>query len=92
MNFDNIKKQAEEMKQEMKSEKTQERHVLITKYNYLYTMTPTLFEVIYKNEMDCSAILDSLIESAKKKKTQYDADVEVGEKLANIYIHPNIKK
>lgn len=64
------------------------------KYIYLSSNSPTLFEMVYKDEGPYLEQLKFMIENANKIKrkelSQYDADVEVGANLANKYIYPNI--
>jgi len=88
MDLDKIKQQSLEMKQDIENENLPNKKSYIDKYNYIYRMSPTLFEVIYKNEINHVPILNSLISIKKKNKPKYDADVEAGEELANIYLYP----
>ncbi len=67
-----------------------------TKYNYLFTHTPTLFELLYKSkdiDIDQLKFMISQAEKIKKKEiTQHDADVTIGQKLADTYITPVVEK
>ena len=63
-------------------------------YSYLAEKAPTLFDIVYKNEIDYVDYVKYMITNAVKvgnnELSQYDADVVVGQKLADDYIHPNI--
>ena len=64
------------------------------RYNYLSDNIPTLFDLVYKGDESYKRQLDFMISYAKKINNdgmpQYDADVKVGQRLAEDYIYPNI--
>lgn len=64
------------------------------KYNYMSGKTPTLFEIVYKNEGNYLEYLNFMINNAHKLQrnevNQYDADVTVGTKLAKDFVYSNI--
>lgn len=65
------------------------------KYDYLATYVPTLFDLLYKNNDVDIEQLTFMISQAqkidKKEISQYDADVIIGQKLADTYITPIIE-
>ena len=64
------------------------------KYEYLYSNTPTLFDMIKQNKEDFMPILKFMTESIKKinsgKETEEDEGVKMGEFLAEKYIYPHV--
>ncbi len=63
-------------------------------YKFTYENTPTLFRMVLKNDSNYMTVLNTLIKNVKKIETneisQEDADVIIGQELADKYIYPNI--
>ncbi len=89
-----ITSQLESMQQDLQNNEVLTKDSYKTKYNYLFTHVSTLFELLYNSKDINIDQLKFMISQAKKinKKeiTQYDADVIIGQKLAETYITPVI--
>lgn len=96
LDTEKIKKQVLEMKKQVERKDPIMKQRYVELYNYLYTHAPTLFEMVYENQVRYLRILDDMIESANKikenKLSQYDGDVEIGKKLADIYVNPVVNE
>lgn len=93
---DKILFDAQAMKAEIDSGTIISKEACQSKYNYLYTFTPTLFNLIYKKGDVSIEQLQFMCQKAKSidknELSQYDADVIIGQKLADKYVTPVIKK
>lgn len=87
-------KEVLEMKDNIKNNLVISKEQYKEKYNYIYLNTPTLFELIYKNEHEYLEQLNYMVKNAikveKNEVSQYDADVEVGSVLAKQYVYSKI--
>ena len=96
MNLDlnKILKQVLEFRKEIQNNEVITKDQYKEKYNYLSEKAPTLFDMVYKDEGPYLEQLNFMLINANKIKknevSQYDADVKVGQKLADEYIYPNI--
>ncbi len=66
---------------------------LTSKYNYIYTNVPHLFDMVLKNEFDYWPMLLQILNklrTIKNKETMETADADVGEILAKKYVYPVI--
>jgi len=92
---DKILLEAQAMKAEIDGGTIMSKEVCQSKYNYLYTHTPTLFELIYKKGDVSIEQLQFMCQKAKSiernEMSQYDADVIIGQKLADKYVTPIIE-
>lgn len=92
LNTDKLLKEVLDMKKDLENDTVSSKENYKSKYNYLSTFSPTLFDMVYKNEKDYMNLLNDMVKSAnkikKKNLSQHQADVEIGEKLASIYVHP----
>lgn len=93
---DKILLEAQAMKAEIDGGLIVSKETCQTKYNHLYTFTPTLFDLIYKKGDVSIQQLQFMCQQAKSiernEMTQYDADVIIGQKLADKYVKPVIEK
>ena len=64
------------------------------KYNYLYTNSLTLFERCLKNDLNLEQFeyMMRMIDKINNGSDYNKTSIEVGQKLADIYIHPVINK
>lgn len=94
LNTDKVLSDVLGMREDIQNNLDFTKNQYIQLYPYLYENVPTLFELVYKNEIDYLPMLECLLENALKVKnnvkSQYDIDVDVGQVLAEKYIHPNI--
>jgi hypothetical protein len=90
-----ITSQLESMQKDLHNSEVMTKESYRSKYDYLATYVPTLFELLYKNNDVDIEQLKFMITQAKKidnkEVTQYDADVVVGQKLADTYITPIVE-
>ncbi len=96
LNYTLITIELESMQRDLQNNEILDKDSYKTKYNYLYTHTPTLFELLYKsNDIDIEQLKFMISQAQKidqKEITQHDADVIIGQKLADTYITPIIKE
>lgn len=73
-----------------------DRKMLAMKYNFLFTKSMSLFDIIYKNEYDYTPFLNKLfggLESImNKSEKQADVEKRLGEELFNHYVQPKLDK
>lgn len=65
-----------------------------TKYNYLYTNSKTLFERCIKGDLNLEQFeyMMQMLENVNKGADYNKTSIQVGQKLADIYINPIINK
>lgn len=94
LDTDLVLSQVLEMRNDIHDNKVITKNEYKVLYPYLAEKAPTLFEIVYKDEIDYVDYVKYMITNAIKvgnnELSQYDADVVVGQKLADDYIHPNI--
>lgn len=87
-------KEVLDMRKDIQSNLVITKEQYTEKYSYIFKNTPTLFEMVYKDEGPYLEQLQFMIKNANKinrnEINQYDADVEVGKELANKYIYPKL--
>lgn len=87
-----IYSQLDSMQEDLRNNEVMTNESYKSKYNYIYTHVPTLFDVLYKNNNIDIEQLKFMILHAKKidnnEISQYDADVIIGQNLADTYITP----
>lgn len=91
LDFNKILKQVLAMKEDSSS-----KEELKTSYNYLYTHTPSLFEIIFENnDPNLMHNLELIVRKASEVKsgkiTKEDADKEIVTNLNEKYIDPFVK-
>jgi hypothetical protein len=96
LDYNLITTELESMQIDLQNNEILDKDSYKTKYNYLYTHTPTLFDLLYKsNDIDIEQLKFMILQAQKidkKEITQHDADVIIGQKLADTYITPIIKE
>ena len=96
LDYNLITTELESMQRDLQNNEILDKDSYKTKYNYLYTHTPTLFDLLYKsNDIDVEQLKFMILQAKKidkKEITQHDADVISGQKLADTYITPIIKE
>jgi hypothetical protein len=98
--LDNYKllRQVVDMRNDIKNDLILSKEEYSTKYNYLYTHSPTLFEIVYSDEKPYLEQLDDMMrmftDVKTEKITQEDAKKKLVENLNKKYIDtiPGIKK
>lgn len=94
LDYNLITEQLESMQKDLHNSEVITQDAYKIKYEYLCTKVPTLFELLYKNnDIDIEQLKFMILQANKitnKEISQYDADVIIGQKLADIYITPII--
>ncbi len=89
-----ITSQLNDMQTDLRNSEVLTKEGYQSKYYYLSKNVPTLFELLYKNNDIDIEQLKFMISQAQKinnnEISQYDADVIIGQKLADSYITPVI--
>lgn len=89
-----VLKQVLNMRENIQDSEVMTKDQYKEKYSYLADNSPTLFDLVYKDETNYLSYLEYMLKNTNKvgrnELSQYDADVEIGKTLANDYIYPNI--
>lgn len=87
-----ITDQLQAMQRDLQNSEVITKESYKSKYNYIFTHVPTLFDLIYNNiDLDIKQLKFMISQAAKinnNEISQYDADVIIGKKLADTYITP----
>jgi len=96
IDIEKIKQQVLQMKTQVEKREPIMKQRYTEIYSYLFKNAPTLFEMVYENKSRYLSLLETMMEDAKKidkdEISQYDADVKIGQVLADIYVHPAIEE
>lgn len=94
LDVNNLLKQVLDMRKDIINSEVLTKDQYSSKYNYLYTYSPTLFEMVYLNEEpylnQLNLMISNIMKIKRKEISQETADKEIGEKLAEKYIYPYI--
>lgn len=89
-----VLQQVLEMKSKIENDEMMTKEQYKEFYSYLAQNVPTLFEIVWKNEVNYMQFLHEMIKNTQRvgdnSISQHDADVEIGQMLADEYIHSNI--